>query len=56
MVFDFTGGNHLDSAVDDHIHSARIQLVDADHIEGLWNSYSGGEEAATQILDSARPD
>ena len=43
FVFEFTGGTNLDPAVDEHIHSATITLVDADHIDSVWMGYKGGE-------------
>jgi hypothetical protein len=44
LVFAFTGGTNLDPAVDSHIHSAEITLVDDDTIVSDWTSWSGGKE------------
>jgi len=54
LVFDFAGGTNLDPAVDNHIHSARIQWIDGDHLESIWKAYSGGEEVATMTFHLAR--
>lgn len=54
LVFDFAGGTNLDPETDSFIHSARIQLVDGDHMESIWKSYSAGEEAATMTFHLAR--
>ena len=56
LVFDFVGGTNLDPEVDNHIHSARIELVDGDHIESIWKAFSAGEEAATMTFHLARAD
>ena len=54
LVFDFAGGTNLDPAVDNHIHSARLQLTDSNHMESVWKAYSGGEEVATMTFHLAR--
>jgi len=54
LVFDFAGGTNLDPQVDNHIHSARIQMVDSDHMESVWKAYSAGEEVATMTFHLAR--
>jgi len=54
LIFDFSGGTNLDPATDSHIHAAEIQLVDSDHVESIWKSYSGGEQAATMTFHLER--
>jgi hypothetical protein len=54
LVFDFSGGTNLDPTVDNHIHAARIQMVDSDNLESVWLAYSGGEQAATMTFHLAR--
>jgi hypothetical protein len=44
LVFDFDGGMNLDPAKDMHVHSGRVRLVDADHIETEWTAYQGGKQ------------
>lgn len=56
LIFDFAGGTNLDPAVDNHIHSARIELVDSDHLESIWKAHAGGEEVATMTFHLARAD
>ena len=54
LVFDFAGGTNLDPAVDPHIHSAKITLVDGDHLVSRWLSYAGGEPAGSMTFHLAR--
>lgn len=54
LVFDFAGGTNLDPEVDNHIHSARIQMVDGDHMESVWKAYAAGEEAGTMTFHLSR--
>jgi hypothetical protein len=56
LVFDFIGGTNLDPATDHYIGSARIEIVDSDHMESVWGSYAGGERAATMTFHLARAD
>jgi hypothetical protein len=56
LVFDFTGGTNLDPAVDEHIHSAEIQLTDPKHLESIWEGYAGGKKVATMTFHLARSD
>ena len=55
LVFDFTGGTNLDPAVDEHIHSAEIKLVDGERLESVWTSYDGGKKAGLMKFHLARP-
>jgi len=41
--FAFDGGTNLDASRDSHMHSARIQLVNADELIGEWQGWSGGK-------------
>lgn len=54
LVFEFVGGTNLDPATDHYIGSARIEIVDSDHMESVWGSYAGGERAATMTFHLAR--
>ena len=40
----------FDPAVDNHIHSARLELVDGDHLESIWKAHSEGQEVATMTF------
>ena len=53
LVFDFTGGTNLDAATDPHIHSANIR-IEGDEMESIWQSYYGGEPAATMTFHLSR--
>ena len=56
LVFDFSGGTNLDPAVDEHIHSAQITLVDDDHLISAWNGYKDGESAGKMTAHLERAD
>jgi len=56
LVFEFIGGTNLDPATDHYIGSARIEIVDTDHIESIWGSYAGSEPAATMTFHLERAD
>lgn len=53
LIFDFDGGTNLDPAVDPHIHGATIQ-IDGDAMESVWQSWAGGEQAATMTFHLSR--
>ena len=55
-VFEFAGGTNLDPAVDEHIHSAQITLVDDDHLISAWNGYKDGESAGKMTAHLERAD
>lgn len=44
LRFDFVDGTNLDAGTDMHIHSSRLEIVDADHIQSDWTAYAGGKE------------
>ena len=54
LVFDFAGGTNLDPAVDAHIHSAKITLLDDGNIVSRWVSHAGGEQAGVMTFHLAR--
>jgi len=54
LVFDFVGGTNLDPAVDGHIHSAQIEVVDDDHLESVWFSHAEGKPVGTMTFHLAR--
>jgi hypothetical protein len=54
LAFDFTGGANMDAANDPHIHSGRIRIVDANHIEAEWDAYAGGKKTGTKTFVLAR--
>lgn len=54
LVFDFSGGTNLDAAVDQHIHSAHIKLLDGDHVESVWTAHAGGEQVGVMSFHLAR--
>jgi hypothetical protein len=43
LVFAFDGGTSFDPAVDMHMHSAVIKLVDPDHLDAEWALYQKGQ-------------
>jgi len=54
LSFDFDGGSNLDPDVDSHMHSGRILLKDAGHIESVWTGYDQGKPAGTKRFILAR--
>jgi len=56
LVFDFLGGTNLDPAMDAHIHSARITLIDAKHVESVWTAHQGGKQVGVMAFHLARSD
>lgn len=54
LVFDFVGGTNLDPAVDEHIHAAKIRIVDQDALESVWFGWTGGEQAGVMRFHLAR--
>ena len=56
MRFDFTGGTNFDPAKDEHIHAARLVLVDADTLESSWTGYNEGKEVGTRTFVLERRD
>ena len=45
LIFEFTGGTNLDPAVDGHIHSGVITLLDERHLDSAWTSFAAGRPA-----------
>ena len=56
LVFDFVDGTNLDPDTDHYIGSARIEMVDSDHIESVWGGFSGGKQLSTMTFHLARAD
>lgn len=54
LVFDFTGGANMDPAKDTHIHSGRIKIVDADHLEAEWAVFEGTRKVGAKSFVLAR--
>lgn len=54
LYFDFSGGSNLDPMVDGHIHSAKIVLVDDEHIQSSWTAWRGGQEAGVMNFSLSR--
>ena len=54
LIFEFSGGTNFDPAVDGHIHSARIEMIDSTHMDSIWHGYKDGEQVATMTFHLAR--
>lgn len=54
LIFEFVGGTNLDPDKDHYIGSARIEIVDSDHMESIWGGYSGKEQKSTMTFHLAR--
>jgi hypothetical protein len=46
VMFDFDGGTNLDPAKDGHMHSGRIEFLDADRIRATWLGWDKGKPSA----------
>jgi hypothetical protein len=57
LVFDFAGGANVKPEVDAHMHSARIWLRDADHVESEWVVYQSGRRLDSKkfFLERQKP-
>lgn len=53
IAFDFVRGSNMKPG-DMHMHSARLQLPDEDHLVGDWTSWQGGKPASTMRFELAR--
>jgi hypothetical protein len=53
IVFDFDGGTNMKPG-DEHMHALTIRLLDADHIESTWTSWSGGKPSSQAKFVLAR--
>lgn len=54
LVFDFDGGTNLDPAVDNHIHSANIRMLEDGSLDSIWHGYSSGEKAGEMAVHLTR--
>jgi hypothetical protein len=53
-VFRFVDAGDLDPAKETHMHSARIQFVDANHLHSEWELYRDGKPAEVHKIDLVR--
>lgn len=44
LIFDYAGGTNHDPEVDQHIHSAELQVTDEAHVISKWSAHAGGEK------------
>lgn len=54
LFLDFTGGSNLKPEKDTHMHSGRIKLVDADHLETEWTLWQEGRQVGSHVFDLSR--
>jgi hypothetical protein len=47
VVFECLGGANIVTAEDAHMHSAIIQIEDADHVHSVWSMFEGTENTYT---------
>lgn len=52
--FQFVDGTNMKSADDAHMHSAKIRLVDANHLSAEWQMYEGGQPKMTESFAYTR--
>ena len=53
LSFDFVGGANVKPS-EPHMHSAKITLVDPDHLESAWTSWENGKPGKTMRLSLTR--
>lgn len=44
VSFEFCGGCNIDPAKDMHMHDAKMEFVDADHLKSWWRAYADGKQ------------
>ncbi|MCP4200990.1 MAG: hypothetical protein GY769_03560 [bacterium] len=54
FVFEFSGGTNLDPAVDEHIHSASIRMLEDGRLDSVWQAHSGGEQVGEMAFHLSR--
>ncbi len=54
LVFAFDGGTNLDPAVDEHIHSARIRILEDGGLDSIWFAQASGEAAGEMAFRLTR--
>ncbi|MBI5836856.1 MAG: hypothetical protein HZB25_06405 [Candidatus Eisenbacteria bacterium] len=54
LVFDYEPSPGINPKRDAHMHSAKIDLVDADHLRSEWASYEGGKQHGVAVFELAR--
>lgn len=54
LVFAFSGGTNLDPALDQHIHSANIRMLENGGIDSIWHAYAGGEQVGEMAVHLTR--
>lgn len=54
LKFDFTGATNMKSDQDQHMHSLRIYVIDADHLKTEWDGYKDGRKVETAIFRLTR--
>jgi hypothetical protein len=56
IEFEFVGATNLASPEAMHMHSARFELLDKDHMRGTWTSYDQGKPGHVAQFDMRRQD
>lgn len=54
IKFDFLDGTNMSWDKDQHMHSAWITFIDADHLKSGWMMYQGGKAAMEALFDLTR--
>ena len=54
LAFDFAGGSNINPKKDRHMHSARIQVEDAQTIKGEWVGFEDGKATGAKKFFLAR--
>lgn len=54
FVFDYVTSPGIDARKDAHMHGAKIQIVDDDHLRSEWTSFDKGKPAEVTSFELAR--
>lgn len=54
FMFDFVDATNLKSPNDSHMHSLKMEIIDADHLTNTWTSFDKGKPAGEAIFKLTR--
>lgn len=54
FMFDFVDATNLKSPNDSHMHSLKMEIIDADHLTNTWTSFDKGQPAGEAIFKLTR--
>lgn len=54
FMFDFVDATNLKSPNDPHMHSLKMEIIDADHFVNTWTNYQNGKPGASMAFKFTR--